>query len=153
MGNEDEEKPGNRKQATGVGSLTGDRQQATGNGHPTDLRKGHDIAERLLEFGVEVIRVAKALPKDVMGRHVATQLIRAATSGGANYEEARGAQSPDDFIHKLSIATKELRESIYWLKLVQRSASISTTTALSEANQLCAILAASIRTARNRQDS
>jgi four helix bundle protein len=76
------------------------------------MRKGADIAERLLELAVNVLQVARTLPRDVAGRHIASQVVRSSTSGGANYEEARGAESRADFIHKLGIAAKELRETI-----------------------------------------
>ena len=116
------------------------------------MRLGHDIAERLLEFALAAVRVAGDLPRDVAGRHVASQLVRSATGGGANYEEARAAESRDDFIHKVLIAAKELREAIFWLELVHRAhwTAIDLAPTIDEANQLAAILAASARTARTR---
>jgi len=117
------------------------------------MRIGSDIATRLLEFAVGAIRVATLLPKDRAGRHVSSQLICSATGGGSNYEEARAAESRDDFIHKVGIAAKEVRESIYWLQLIERSKwthhDLSTLT--SEACELAAILGDSARTARSRQ--
>src|SRR5262245_8027421 len=89
------------------------------------MRKGADIAERLLDLGVHVVRLVRTLPRDVAGRHVAAQLVRSSTSAGANYEEARAAESRADFIHKLGIAAKELRETIYWLRLIQRASMIT----------------------------
>lgn len=79
------------------------------------------------------------------------QLLRSGTSAGANYEEARGAESRADFVHKLRIATKELRESIFWLRLVHRAELVheDLTPLASEIEQLCAILTASARTARD----
>ncbi len=72
------------------------------------------------------------------------------TSAGANYEEARAAESRADFIHKCSIASKELRESLYWLRLIHEVELIerSLFDELDETNQLIAILRASIKTAR-----
>ena len=96
---------------------------------------------------------AKNLPRDTIGRHVGKQLVRAATAGGANYEEARSAESRADFAHKVSVAAKELRESSYWLKL---SAAANLTmgtmaaTLAKEASELVAILTASARTAKTR---
>ena len=81
--------------------------------------KGDDIAERLLDFSVRVLRLVAVLPKNLPGKHIAHQLLRSATSMGANYEEARGGQSFPDFVHKLSISWKESRETCYWLKLIQ----------------------------------
>ena len=79
------------------------------------MHKGSDIAERLLEFGLVSLRIAERLPREAAARHVALQLVRAATSGGANYEEARAAESRADFIHKLRVAAKEVREASYWV--------------------------------------
>ncbi len=69
--------------------------------------KGDDIAERLLDFAVRVIRLVEALPKSAVGRHVGGQLVKAGTSGGANYEEARGGESKADFIHKWAFRGKK----------------------------------------------
>jgi four helix bundle protein len=125
---------------------TGNRQPATGNG----MRKGADIAERLLDLAVDVLRVARTLPKDVAGRHIASQLVRSSTSGGANYEEARAAESRGDFIHKLGIAAKELRETMYWLRLLHKASLTPSNVQplIDQTIDLIAILAASIRTAR-----
>jgi len=148
-------KTGNEKQATGPGTLlAGGGQRAAGNGQvpSAELRLGSNIAARLVEFAAGITAIVKALPKDIAGRHVASQLFRSGTSGGANYEEARAAESPADFIHKVSIAAKETRESIFWLRLVERSAMTTMAVApfVSEARELAAILFASARTARER---
>jgi len=74
-----------------------------------------DLSGRLLDFTVEVIKVVNTLPETVPGRHVAKQITRAGTSCGANYEEACGAESRPDFIHKMGIVLKELKETRYWL--------------------------------------
>jgi four helix bundle protein len=79
--------------------------------------KGQDIAERLVVFAVRALDVVRRLERDSVGRHVARQLLRSASAGGANYEESRAAESRADFVHKVSIAAKELRESRYWLRL------------------------------------
>jgi len=125
--------------------------------HPTTMRLGNDIAERLLHFAIEVMRVVARLPKtrDPAARHIASQLIRSATSGGANHEEARAAESRDDFVHKVGIAAKELRESLYWLRLIQAAgwAVVGLGPAIREAGELAAILGASARTARTRPRS
>jgi four helix bundle protein len=115
--------------------------------------KGDDIAERLLDFAVRIIRLITALPKSVVGKHVGGQLVRAGTSAGANYEEARGGQSRPDFIHKLAIAWRETREACYWLRLIQRAQLISPARLdrlLSEGEQLAAILGKSLATARKK---
>ena len=128
---------------------TGDRQPATDN---SNFRKGDDIARRLLDFAVESLRLATLLPKSFVGRHVAAQWIRSATSTGANYEEARGAESRADFIHKLGVATKESREACYWVELVCASGLLSPPPQdlLAEGKELARILGASAKTARQR---
>ena len=68
--------------------------------------RGDDIAERILEFGVRAIKMADSLPKSPSAKHISGQVIRSATSAGANYDEARGAESDKDFIHKLGICRK-----------------------------------------------
>jgi four helix bundle protein len=116
-----------------------------------ERRRGNDIVERILDAVEAVRRMLRALHRDAAAKHVASQLWRALTSGGANYEEARGAESRADFMHKLGVATKELREAHYWLRVVQRSDRVQTGTVdplLAELDQLVAILTASIRTAK-----
>ena len=98
-------------------------------------------------------RLLPALQLDAAFRHLAQQLGRAATGGGSNYAEARGAESTADFVHKLRVATKELREAHYWLRVVQRSNCLPSGTVdrlVDEFDQLVAILVASARTARSR---
>jgi four helix bundle protein len=114
------------------------------------MRIGDDIADRLLELGLAALRLASSLPRNPATRHVALQLVRSATGAGSNYEEARAAESRADFIHKLGIAAKEVRESRYWIALVERSRWLKTDIGplAEEARALGAILAASIRTAR-----
>jgi four helix bundle protein len=116
--------------------------------------KGDDISDRLLRFGKIVLRVCRSFPNDFAGKHVSRQLIRSSSGSGSNYEEARGAESRADFIHKLAIARKEMRESLYWLRLADHElvegAEISAL--IREAGELSAILTSSINTAiRNRE--
>ena len=112
--------------------------------------KGNDISDRFLAFGAGVLLMTKEIPKDPAARHVFQQLVRATTSGGANYEETRAAESRSDFIHKLSIAAKETREALYWLRLIERAlyTGVAVTDLIREANQLVAILTSSIKTAK-----
>ena len=76
------------------------------------------MADRYLNFAVSVLKVEKQLCKTYTGRHIFGQLFRAATSAGANYEEARAGESRVDFIHKMQIVLKEFRESLFWIKLI-----------------------------------
>ncbi len=117
-------------------------------------QKPEQLADRLLDFAVEIIKITDALPNTVAGRHVAGQMVRAGTSCGSNYEEACGAESRSDFVHKMSIVLKELKESRFWLRLVSRTemlASHRIEPVLEECRQLCAIVAKSILTAKRRR--
>ena len=81
------------------------------------MQNRSDLSERLLEFAASSIKLTVRLKRTAVGRYIANQLMRAASSSGANYEEACGAESKADFIHKMQLVLKELRESLYWLKL------------------------------------
>jgi four helix bundle protein len=119
----------------------------------TMIEKRRDLADRLLEYGARIIKLVESLPNTVVGRRVADQLLRSGTSAGANYEEAQGAESKDDFVHKLQIALKELRESNYWLRLLVKSGKISAermNDILDESNQLRAMLSKSAATAKGK---
>mgnify|MGYP003471627422 CR=1 FL=1 len=120
-----------------------------------DIFKDAGALERLRELAAGAVRLASRLPRDQAGRHVAAQFIRSATGGGANYQEARAAESRDDFAHKASVAAKEIRETAFWVALIERSGWVPGDAAalLREANELAAILGASVRTARARAKS
>jgi four helix bundle protein len=121
--------------------------------NPTNVpaRKAQDLCERLIDFAVRILALVKKLPRNDAGPHVGRQLLRCATSSGANYEEARGAESPADFVHKLGVVSKELKESRYWLKIILRaqlSSPDQVASDLDECEQLCAIIGKSIITAK-----
>src|SRR5881296_1438417 len=78
----------------------------------------YDLEDRLVRFGAGICRLTEHLPASPVGKHVALQLIRSATSPLANYGEVQGAESRRDFVHKLGICVKELRETRAWLKFV-----------------------------------
>ena len=118
--------------------------------------KTNQLSDRLLDFAVEVIKIANVLPNTVARRHVGGQLIRAGTSGGSNYEEACGAESRSDFAHRMSIVLKELKESRFWLRLIRRTKMLDFKQAdpvIDECEQLCAMVAKSILTAKRRRSS
>ncbi|HEY8078601.1 MAG TPA: four helix bundle protein [Labilithrix sp.] len=118
--------------------------------------KGDDIAERLLVVGSACVRIARRLPRDLAGRTIATQLIRCGTAGGANYAEARCAESRADFIHKIAVAAKEVRETSYWLSIIERTqltAAVPVERLIAETNERVAILMASMSTARGQEQS
>lgn len=133
------------------------RQCKTQNEESRNRRKGDNISERLLEFSMRVGKVVDALPDSRLGRHVAGQLVRCGTSPYPNYEEARAAESPADFIHKLRICLKELRESGSWLKLIAKAQMLKAhriADLADESQQLADIMGASIVTAsRNHNRS
>ncbi len=116
-----------------------------------EKKTGDDIAERLLDFAVRVIKLVNALPKTIVGRHIAGQLVRSGTSCGSNYEESRGAESRADFIHKLGIAIKEIKESRFWLKVIYHAKIMKPEQIeplITECEELAAIIAKSIITAK-----
>lgn len=110
-----------------------------------------DLDDRLLEYGATIIRLVESLPATIVGRRIGDQLLRSGTSVGANFEEAQGAESKNDFVHKLQIALKELRESNYWLRLLARAGVLprdALLTIIEESTQLRAILSKSVATAK-----
>lgn len=110
------------------------------------------LCDRLLDFSARIGRVVDALPDTRLGRHIAGQLVRCGTSAAPNYEEGCAAESKKDFIHKLSIALKVLRESRSWIKLIIKANLLPTERLhdlLDECTQLCNIVAKSIITAKN----
>ncbi len=116
--------------------------------------RGDQLSERIFDFVVKVVKLVDSLPKTISGRHVAGQLISAGTSSGANYEEACGAETRSDFIHKMSIVLKELRETRFWLRLIlktEMAAPGTTEPLIGESGQLCSIVGKSIVTAKTNK--
>ncbi len=110
------------------------------------------LQERLLQFGVRIIGVVRALPKDDVGGHIRLQVLRSGTSAGANYEEGVASESKRDFIHKLQIALKELRETRYWLRLISTAELLpqsKMSSSLQECDELIAMMTSSINTLRS----
>jgi len=111
----------------------------------------YDLEDRLVRFGAGICRLTEQLPASAVAKHVALQLIRSSTSPLANYGEVQGAESRRDFVHKLGICVKELRETRAWLKLIGEMslcAEEQLELVITECDELLAILATSIRTAR-----
>ena len=116
--------------------------------------KSNQLSERMLDYAVEIVRLTTQLRKTATGRQIASQLLRSGTSVGANYEEACGAQSRADFAHKLQIVLKELRESRFWLRLVQKTGIINDARIgdlISETEQLINIIARSVITVKSKK--
>ena len=107
------------------------------------------LQERMFEFAVSIVALVDAMPSTLVGRHIGGQLLRSGTSTAANYEEACTSESRADFIHKLSISSKEAHESRFWLRLAMRTILKGKDTAiLTESEELCRILTSSIVTAK-----
>ena len=118
-------------------------------------KQTYDLEERLLEYSVRIIKIVEQLPNTRVGNHVAGQLLRSGTSPYPNHGEAQAAESPKDFIHKLRISLKELRETQRWLKLIQRVPLIKSPELLEdisrETEELIKIFVTSIKTAKKKQ--
>lgn len=114
---------------------------------------GQDLAARLFQFAVDLIKYLKKLPKIEEVRDIKRQLFRAGTSAGANYEEAQGAISKDDFSSKCAIVLKESREANFWLRLI-KAAGIDDSESLNhltqESKEFIAIFTAIIKKTRPR---
>ena len=115
------------------------------------MGREYDLEDRLLRFAADACRVAEQMPASRTGNHICNQLIRCGTSPSANYAEARGSESRRDFVHKLKLCLKELRESLAWLRLVgslELRPPDQLEGVLGEANELIAIMVVSIRTTK-----
>ncbi|HWZ95361.1 MAG TPA: four helix bundle protein [Opitutaceae bacterium] len=115
----------------------------------------YNLEERLLNYTVRVIRVTEKMPRSTAGRYVADQLLRSGSSPYGHHGEAESAESREDFIHKLRICHKELREARRWLRLVRVTPLITQPELLgpliAEAEELIRIFTASIRTAQHNR--
>jgi len=80
----------------------------------------YDLQDRLVDYAVRIIRLSNALPETKAGKHISSQILRSGTSPAPNYGEAQRAESKADFVHKLKIALKELRETEVWLKIIAK---------------------------------
>jgi four helix bundle protein len=111
----------------------------------------YDLEDRLLDFAVNVVELTESLPSTRAGNHITGQLLRCGTSPLSNHGEVEAAESRKDFIHKLRICLKELRETKRWLRLVGRLKRLgqgeNLTLCLNEVDELIRIFAASVRTA------
>jgi len=115
-----------------------------------------DIGKRLILFAATIIRLLEDVKTSKPAKHIADQLLRSSTSVGANYEEARAAESRADFIHKMQVSLKEMREAYYWLCLIVEASLVNTDESeclCDEARQLRAILSKAVVTAKANQKS
>ena len=122
----------------------------------TKKNKESDLEGRLIDFAVRIIYVAESLPKTKAGNHIAGQLIRCGTAPAPNYGEAQDAESRADFIHKMKVSLKELRETKIWLLITGKANLIKPASKLEplidESNQLISIFVASVKTAKQNKN-
>ena len=114
-----------------------------------------DLKDRLIGYAVRIIRLTETLPATKAGSHVSSQILRSGTSPAPNYGEALAAESQADFVHKLKIALKELRETEIWIKIISQAGMIKSASQLApllqETDELSAILFTSIKSAKQRK--
>ncbi|MCK5051488.1 MAG: four helix bundle protein [Candidatus Cloacimonetes bacterium] len=119
-------------------------------------KKKFDLQERFIDYAVRIINLSEQFPETKTGKHISSQILRSGTSPAANYGEAQSAESRADFIHKLKIALKELRETEVWLKIIIKTKIIQSSTKLStllqETDELISILFKSVDTAKRNND-
>ena len=118
--------------------------------------KRYDLEDRLIEFAIKIIELVEELPKNRAGNHIAGQLIRCGTSPALNYGEVQSSESQKDFVHKIKVILKELRETNICLKIIKRKPLIRQSQKLDkiikECNELISIFVSSIRTAQKPKD-
>jgi len=116
-----------------------------------------DLEDRLIDFSVETAEIINGLPNTKFANHLANQLVRSCTSPALNYGETQAAESKKDFIHKMSVVLKELRESLICLKIIKRrdlfQARKFLNKLINECNELVSIFYRSIETASNRNQT
>ena len=138
------------------GRLTGALRAMLNQLCDNDMRKNeatkYDLEQRLIEFAVRIIDIAEALPKTFVCKHLGGQLVRSGTSPALNYAEAQAAESKADFIHKMKICLKELRETKVCLEIIKRKGYFKAERLdplLKENNELISIFVKSVNTAKD----
>jgi four helix bundle protein len=114
----------------------------------------YPLDERLIDFAVVIIEISEKLPDSAAGKHISGQMLRSGTSPALHYGEAQAAESANDFVHKMKVILKELRETFNALRTVRKMNWLmneSVDPALDENNQLIAIFVSSINTARKNK--
>ncbi|MEN8121979.1 MAG: four helix bundle protein [Bacteroidota bacterium] len=111
-----------------------------------------ELENRLIKFAVLIIEIAEGLVKTKAGNHISGQMIRSGTSPALNYGEAQDAESRKDFIHKIKVVLKELRETLVALKIIKMANMYDNMSkldyAISESNELVSIFVKSVKTAK-----
>jgi four helix bundle protein len=146
-----------REESPRYGSTKGGSTLNTQRSTP-NARKGEprfDLEDRFLKFSARIIRLVDALPNTRAANHVAGQLLRCGTSPYGNHGEVEAAESRKDFVHKLKVCLKELKETRRWLRLIAKSALLPVpkmAPILSETEELIKIFFSSIRTAERNAE-
>jgi len=111
-----------------------------------------ELEERLIWFAVKIIELSNHLPNTIAGKHLSGQIVRSGTSPALNYGEAQSAESPKDFIHKMGVCLKELREAFINIKIIKygnlSENKILVDWCFNENNELISIFVKSIETAK-----
>ncbi len=111
-------------------------------------RPSYDLEERTAKFGEAVIEFVRTLPNTSVSRPLISQVVRSATSIGANYMEADAAESKKDFQHKISLCKKEAKETLHWLRMLAKANADKTATCRKlwrEAHELVLIFSSILR--------
>jgi len=110
-----------------------------------------DLEDRLVDFAARCIKLSTALPDNLAGQHLAGQLCRSGTSPALNYGEAQGAESRKDFVHKMKICLKELRETLVCLKIIVKADLLNpnkVSALIQETDELVSIFVTSVKTTK-----
>ncbi len=115
-----------------------------------------NLSDRFMKLVIGILETEDLMNNKYSGRHIFGQLFRAGTSAGANYEDARAGASSADFIYKLQIVLKELRESVYWIGIIKEAKLLSKGAEIlslqNESKELANIIAKCIYTAKSRSN-
>jgi four helix bundle protein len=113
-------------------------------------RRKFDLEDRLVDFAVNVLDLVESLPETRACMHLGGQLLRSGTSPALNYGEAQSAESRKDFVHKLKVILKELRESSICLRIMDKRSLLKNHEVLNESKELVAIFTKSVQTAESK---
>ncbi len=118
-----------------------------------DKARNFDLQDRFVDYAVRIIKLSEAMPDTRACDHIRSQVLRSGTSPAPNYGEAQSAESRADFVHKLKLALKELRETEVWLKIITKAELVQPTDKLlpllQETSELISILFKSVEIAQN----
>ncbi|MEW6418388.1 MAG: four helix bundle protein [Nitrospirota bacterium] len=120
------------------------------------MSKNEELGKRFYEFALKIVKFVRTLPKEMAAYEIGKQLLKAGTSIAANYEEARGAFSKEDFTYKISISFKEAKEAVLWLKLIRDSGITKgdeISSLIQESEEIRNILGKSVATSKKKRNA